>query len=197
MSGFVIFCVLALPAVVRAALGDPTLSVAPIVPLGGDIIVKWTANDGLSGRSSADGEWIGLFKRNDCGAASTANAENQHACFLGWRTLDMDKLEGHVAFRSAEYKEAGLYEARIFRGDTVDSHGRACASVQGYTRCVYEVAAVSSVINIPGDISHMEDTSGAFGVQGLNAVYESINLNQFRRETNGPGELPPPRPPEL
>jgi hypothetical protein len=171
--------------------GGATVSGASIVPLGADVFVDWQASVGYTPRVSNPGSWVALYKHKECDKSSSVNLENLHRCYLAFKFLPENEPSGQVQFTVADYKLPGLYEARYFRGDTLNGQGQACQGIADYKlqeqfpylQCVFEASAVSGVINVPGDVTHVESISGDSGMAAhVHRIEDASMLDKFRRE---------------
>jgi len=106
--------------VIRPKLVTPTS-----VHLGVDIIVTWNATDGQYPGISQAGSWLGLYKKGDC-----LKEEWKHECYLVARELPAGESGGVVRFSQRDYKAAGEYEVRYFRGNSRSGQGRACQGLR-------------------------------------------------------------------
>jgi len=127
----------------------PTLEMPETVPLGADIVVKWSASNGLdSSKVTTAGTWIGLYRKGSCLTKGSTNTVNQHKCYLASRSLAVNTASGEVAFTYEEYKSSGDFETRYFRGDTFNGQGIMCRGlkqVRGtFLQCVLEAAVTSA-----------------------------------------------------
>ena len=136
------------------------------VLLGVDIIVVWNATDGQYSGLSVAGSWLGLYKKNDC---STRN-EWQHKCYLKSYQLPVGESGGVVRFPQKDYKAAGEYEVRYFRGNSRSGQGQVCAGMKDsgtgtYIQCSLDPAAVSSTVHVYGNIESQDDMSSIPGLE--------------------------------
>jgi len=173
--------------------GGPKLTANDIVPLGGDILVQWVSHQGYTVRKSQPGAWIALYKHRECSTSTTSNLQNLHTCYLAWQFLPEGQQSGQVTFTVADYKAPGEFEARFFRGDTLNGAGMACkglenyrATTETYTQCVFETSATSAVISVPGDITHVETIAGQGISQHVHQIRDASMMDKFRREHLGP-----------
>merc|ERR1711988_738444 len=168
------------PTVEGPGFGTPS-----IVALGADIVVTWYSNLRYSDRYSQPGAWIGLYRNQECSPQHGAQLQHAHECYLAFAFLPDGETSGEVRFSVNDYKLPGLYEARYFRGDTMNGQGQACRGLDGrtqtYVECVFEAAAVSDVINIPGDIMGVERRETSH----MEAFRDATQLDKFRREHVG------------
>jgi hypothetical protein len=162
--------------------------VAPsMIPMGGDIVVHWEANIGFSSHVSQPGAWIGLYKKGDCDSRSAANRDTRNHCYLSFRFLPDGSAKGHVRFTVNDYKATGEFEARYFRGDSINGQGQACTGTRGvtetYTQCTFDAVFTSSAISVPGGIVSAEEVSASTDTAQLEIVMDNSKLDKFRRET--------------
>jgi len=145
---------------------SPTLVVPDSVHLGVDIVVLWNATDGQYADVSQEGSWLGLYRKGECSVAS----EWQHKCYLVAYELPAGESGGVVRFSQQDYKNAGEYEIRYFRGNTRSGQGQVCAGLSGtgtgtYIQCAMSAAATSSTINVYGSIESQDDLASIPGLE--------------------------------
>jgi len=148
------------------AVSSPALVVPDSVHLGVDIIVVWNATDGQYSGKSIPGSWLGLYKKDAC---STRN-EWQHKCYLKSYELPVGESGGVVRFPQKDYKSAGDYEVRYFRGNSRSGQGQVCAGMKDsgtgtYIQCSLDPAAVSSTVHVYGSIESQDDMSSIPGLE--------------------------------
>jgi hypothetical protein len=145
---------------------SPNLVVPDSVHLGVDIVVVWNATDGQYTDVSQEGSWLGLYRKGECATAS----EWQHKCYLVAHELPAGESGGVVRFSQQDYKNAGEYEIRYFRGNSRSGQGQVCAGLSGtgsgtYIQCALTVAATSSTIHIYGNIESQDDMASVPGLE--------------------------------
>lgn len=146
----------------------PSLVVPDSVHLGVDIVVIWNATSGANEKAglSQPGSWVGLYKKGECSATS----EWQHKCYLVAHELPAGESGGVVRFSQNDYKSAGEYEVRYFRGNSRSGQGQVCAGLQGtgegtYVQCSLYVAATSRTIHVYGSIESQDDLASVPGLE--------------------------------
>jgi len=139
---------------------QPALSVASDVGFGADMPVHWRANNGLDGRLSQSGDWLGLFKKGSCRqvepgeeATNSDQQQMQNKCYISSVTLPIGVEAGSVSFPFSDIKAAGSYEVRYFMGDSISGQGYVCRGLQegtvsNYLLCTLEAAAQSTTIEV-------------------------------------------------
>jgi hypothetical protein len=145
---------------------SPTLVVPDSVHLGVDIVVIWNSTDGQYTRDSVPGSWLGLYRKGECNDAS----EWAHKCYLVAHELPSGETGGVVRFPQQEYKAAGEYEVRYFRGNSRSGQGQVCAGLRDsgtgtYLQCALQVAATSETIHVFGSIESQEDMGSIPGLE--------------------------------
>jgi hypothetical protein len=145
---------------------SPTLVVPDSVHLGVDIVVIWNSTDGQYTRDSVPGSWLGLYRKGECNDAS----EWAHKCYLVAHELPSGETGGVVRFPQQEYKAAGEYEVRYFRGNSRSGQGQVCAGLRDsgtgtYLQCALQVAARSETIHVFGSIESQEDMGSIPGLE--------------------------------
>jgi len=169
----------------------PALEVDGTVTLGEDIVVRWRSNHGLEDRNAAVHDWIGLYRKGECGEESQwreygeyeepkvqETKHNQvHECYL--QALDIqDEANtidtGLARFPVSAYKAAGEYEVRYFLGDSRHGQGYVCRGLRGrtegnYVHCVLEAAATSATVTVvsPVAVAYSNEASDIGKVPGL------------------------------
>jgi len=146
----------------------PRLEVSDTVALGSDIVVKWTASNGLDGAVAAAGSWLGLYEKGSCLAYNV----NIHKCHIAARNLPANTTSGEVRFSQSEYKEGGDFDVRYFSGDTRHGQGMVCRGLkriqETYLQCALEVEAVSGGVFVDAE----EATPLGADMPGLEATFE-------------------------
>jgi len=149
----------------------PIVEIPDIVPLGSDIVVKWYAGNGLDGATVAAGTWIGLYRKDSCFSYNF----NRHKCHIASRSLLVNETAGEIAFSYSEYKVAGEFEARYFRGNTRHGQGIVCRGLKEikdtHLQCMLEAAAISRAIYVdPDEPTYLSDSPGM--PSGLEATFD-------------------------
>jgi len=154
---------------ITTVLGDPPpqLTVPDAVSLGTDIVAYWNASTDLHKRVVENEEWIGLYVS---GACADGVGEGRHECFLAYRNLPRGESSGIVRFTQEEYKVAGTFDLRMFRGELTNAQGRYCkgltkATTGTYLYCMNVAAVTSNNITVFGKVESMGDLSSVSGVE--------------------------------
>jgi len=150
----------------ETAVSTPHLVVPDSLHLGVDIVVVWNATDGQYMGVSLEGSWLGLYKKGDC----AVDSEWQHKCYLVAHELPVGESGGVVRFSQRDYKTAGEYEIRYFRGDTRSGQGQVCSGLRDtgsgtYIHCTLQAAATSSAIHVYGNIETQDDLASVPGLE--------------------------------
>jgi hypothetical protein len=129
----------------------PTLTTPDTVALGSDIVVQWSAGNGLDGVGAPAGSWLGLYQSNACISTDI----QRHKCYLAMRSLPTNVTSGEVRFSKQEYKLGGDYEVRYFMGNTRHGQGMVCRGMteisETFLQCMLETARRSSAIFVDAD----------------------------------------------
>lgn len=129
----------------------PTLEVPEVVALGSDIVVHWTAGNGLDDAKIPAGTWLGLYKSNAC----TAYNVNRHKCKLAHRPLPVGTTSGTVRFKRSEYENSGDFDVRFFPGDSRHGQGVVCRGLKQisdtYLQCMLEPTVTSKAIFVDSE----------------------------------------------
>jgi hypothetical protein len=136
----------------------PTFAVPQFILLGVDLVATWASSSEMEVRETSDGAWIGLYKKGQCDEEN----EWRHYCYLAYRNLPPNSLEGDIRFSQQEYKSAGEFELRYFRGDTRNGQGQECKGLTGtssgvYLQCKLVAAAYSNAVNVVAGPESSED----------------------------------------
>jgi len=164
----------------------PSLTVPRTIPLGADIVVQWHSNIGYSSRASSPGTWVGLYRYGEC-ADHTVNKAQLHTCYLGFAFVEPNVVTGEVRFSVEDYQLAGLFEARYFRGDSLNSQGQACRGFddgQGsdmHMECIYEAAYSSTKIQVVHGVTSIE-LAGVYDYNYIHGIKDNTKMEKFRRE---------------
>lgn len=157
----------------------PTLDVPDTVALGSDIIVKWSAGNGLDITDAPPGTWVGLYHSKSC----TAYNVNMHKCHIAVRVIPANTTSGEVRFSQTEYKDAGDFDVRYFAGNTRHGQGVVCRGLkeikETYLQCMLEPAAVSRVVFVDPE----EPTALDSDMPGLEATFDG-GEETFEMETS-------------
>jgi len=164
----------------------PVLEVPLQVAYGSDIVVKWSADNGLQDRQTPKGSWLGLYEKDDC---TTFNVD-RHRCFIASRSLEKGVQNGTVRFSVAEYRAAGDYEVRYFRGDSRHGQGVVCRGMpriqDTFLQCLLEETITSDVVTVDNDDPITIGSEAMSGAPGLEAVFhhgeESYEPDSFEDE---------------
>jgi len=145
---------------------SPSLIVPDSILLGVDVVVVWNATDGQYSSVSQPGSWLGLYKKGECSAES----EWQHKCYLVAHELPAGESGGVVRFTQSDYKSAGEYEVRYFRGNTRSGQGQVCSGLRDtgsgtYIQCSLLAAATSETISVFGSVESEDDMSSVPGLE--------------------------------
>ena len=155
---------------------------------GSDIVVQWAADNGLTDREVAAGSWIGLYHYGEC----TSATEARHKCYLAERQLPQGQsdglrqrvannavfagtMSGAVRFSTSDYRNAGVFEVRYFKGDTRHGDGVVCRGMPGITdtflQCMLESSATSKRIFVDADepVAIVKESEG--NIPGIEAVF--------------------------
>jgi len=152
--------------IIEALVVAPQLIVPQSVHLGVDIVVLWNATDSQYSGVSQAGSWLGLYHKGEC----VEDLEWRHQCYLVARELPTGESGGVVRFSQQDYKAAGEYEVRYFRGNTNDGQGQVCQGLRNtgagvYMRCTLQAALTSEPINVYGTIESQEDLASVPGLE--------------------------------
>jgi len=144
----------------------PDLMVPDSVKLGVDIVVIWNATDGQYSGVSQAGSWLGLYRKAECSEVS----EWQHQCYLVARELPAGESGGVVRFSQQDYKTAGEYEIRYFRGNTQHGQGQVCQGLRNtgagvYMKCNLVAAVTSDAVSVFGTIESQDDLASVPGLE--------------------------------
>jgi len=160
----------------------PAVSAPRSVILGQDIVVSWASNQGLSGDTSVTNSWIGLFPR---GACKSGDPTARNRCYSAAQFIADHRISGTVIFSQKDYKAAGEYEVRYFKGNSRNIQGEVCDGLIGVSHgssvaCGFVESATSESITILGqDIS---DTGNLGDRPGLEAVFGHGNQGRYHRK---------------
>jgi hypothetical protein len=146
--------------------GAPELSIQQSILLGVDLIATWAAANTLNTRVTSAGAWVGLYRHDDC----AEDNEWQHRCYLASRTLPVGVGTGEIRFSQADYRSAGKFELRYFRGDTQHGQGQECKGMAGitsgvYLQCRLVSSVTSNVVNILPTLETRHDISSVPGFE--------------------------------
>lgn len=129
----------------------PVMEVPISVVYGTNIEVAWKADNGFQDRQTPAGSWLGLYVKDDCIAFNV----DRHKCHLATRELEEGTAEGTVVFTVSDYRAAGDFEVRYFRGDSRHGQGVVCRGMPGiqdtFLQCLLEETITSSVISVDRD----------------------------------------------
>jgi hypothetical protein len=144
----------------------PTLVTPQSVHLGVDIVVTWNATDGQYLGVSEPGSWLGLYKKGEC----STKDEWAHECYLAAREVPAGESGGVVRFSQKDYKAAGEYDVRYFRGNTRMGQGQVCQGMRNtgtgvYMQCTLVASTTSDAITVFGRIESEDDLAAVPGLE--------------------------------
>jgi len=104
-------------------------------------------------------EWKQKCGHHDPTDPSCHDPTHMPVCYQSRCTGGIDR--GVVRFSFSEYKRAGDYNVRLFRGDSRNRNGIFCGGMTGtptdtYTQCVYE-SAVNATIKVYNNRENLQD----------------------------------------
>lgn len=147
---------------------SPSMDIDDTIPLGSDIVVRWSTGIGLDALVVTEGTWIGLYPSRAC----TSYDVNIHKCYLAFKFLPVNTTSGVVRFSQNDYKEGGDFEVRYFEGDTRHGQGVVCRGLreiqETYLQCALEASAVSRSFFVDAE----EPVGFGSDMPGLEALFE-------------------------
>jgi len=144
----------------------PVLRVPRTVMLGQEIEIEWESENGLQDTLQSQNSWIGLYMHGSC----LPESEAQHECFVAYQPLKDAVHGGSVRFVLDQYKSAGVFDARLFEGDSQNGQGRVCHGLKNSphettVRCTLQASVISDAFEVTADQARVEDVDSVPGLE--------------------------------